>query len=150
MQPIYALLATVLALTSHPARSADILGCFAATYDKAHFAKYPGQTPTFLAVLVERQGEFLAMSVTARLRGKTGTWGEAGACSANGEGLKCYIDCDGGGFTLHQHGGGVMLRNAKGFRVAKDGCGESAQNLVDAVPGNRRFALKKAAAKLCE
>ena len=146
-----ALVAFTLHVTSLPAQSADLTGCFAATYDKAHMAKYPGQTPTMLGVLIKHEDGNIIMELTARLRGKKGVWGEAGGCFASGASLQCNIDCDGGGFLLTPDGDEVTLKNTSGFRLSKTSCeGEEEVHRVEAVPGNRMFRLKKVEETVCE
>lgn len=151
MKPVKLTLALAMCVFAQAAASAEISGCFSASYNAAHLTKYPSQTPTFLSVLITRQDGNTMFDVTAMLRGKRGKWGEAGGCFASGPGLKCSVDCDGGGFELQANGNLLTLSNTRGFRIAEVSCeGETTIHVVDPVPGNRMFTLHRSDEKTCQ
>jgi hypothetical protein len=151
MTPMRLLLSLALCMVAQAASAADITGCFSATYDPAHLQKHKGQTPVFLSVLITRQDENTIFEVNTKLRGKNGTWGEAGGCSAKAGALHCSVDCDGGGFDVNLQGASLILTNTQGFRVAQSSCdGETMSHMVEPVPGNRMFTLRRSDGKACE
>jgi hypothetical protein len=141
--------ALTLGLFATPASADRLKGCYSARYSPAHMQAHPGQTPRFLSVRIT-PGATTVFKVTARLRGKTGKWTESGICDKVGSKLDCSVECDGGGFTLQQSGTRAILRNTRGFRVAREACnGEVISHMIEAVRGNRKFTLRKRGASAC-
>ena len=99
---------TSLALLVAPAATAQTWpeGCFTRQYEAAQLAGQPGQVVERLSLRLQRDGGSTRFRLIARLAGQ----GHAGAAGFGGmvmseqgeclDGQPCYVDCDGGGFTL--------------------------------------------------
>ena len=82
----------------------DALGCFTRTYDRAHFAQHPDQLVTAVKLRIHRPPEknsskywFLAQF---KLRGRDETLRTSGICNEKTSGLRCFVECDGGGVDV--------------------------------------------------
>ncbi len=118
--------------------------CFGRTYDAAHLKQHPKQRVTSFHLfrdftpdpmketpqetrekLIEDDGQG-GIQVTAyvRFRDRPGLFFNGLSCSGNSkDGVRCGIDCDGGGFHLKGSGDSLLLEN-QGF-VVIGGCGAS-------------------------
>jgi hypothetical protein len=118
--------------------------CFGRTYDAAHLKQHPKQRVTSFHLfrdftpdttkempqetrekLIEDDGQG-SIQVTAyvRFRDRPGLFFNGLSCSGTSEsGIRCGIDCDGGGFLLKGSGDSLLLEN-QGF-VVIGGCGAS-------------------------
>jgi hypothetical protein len=131
--------------------------CYTNSYDKAHMGKNKGQTVTTIKVTlmdvsgIENPGADMWADFEVKLRGEGKTkWGDTALCNGKDGLWKCQIECDGGGFELHEDANGMTLSNSQGFRVTRDGgCGE-VTTYVDAQPGNRLFRLSKSKLSSCK
>jgi hypothetical protein len=150
MKNLLASLTVSVCVLTASATAAEIKGCYAVRYSQAFMQAHPGKTPRFLSVKVT-PGSTTVFNVKARLRGKTGVWTEGGICDKVGSKLDCSVECDGGGFTLSRAAGSkIILRNTRGFRVAREACnGEVISHMIDPTPGNRRFVLHKRPLRVC-
>jgi hypothetical protein len=98
-------LAGVLLMLAVPATAGpDALGCFTRTYDRAHLAQHPDQVVTAVKLRIHRPPRgnadkywFLAQF---RLRGKDETLRTNGICNDKASGLRCSVECDGGGVDV--------------------------------------------------
>jgi len=98
-------LAGVLLMLAVPASAGpDALGCFTRTYDRAHLAQHPDQVVTAVKLRIHRPPPgnadkywFLAQF---RLRGKDETLRTNGICNEKASGLRCLVECDGGGVDV--------------------------------------------------
>src|SRR5260370_18271502 len=82
----------------------DALGCFTRTYDRAHLAQHPDQVVTAVKLRIYRPPPgnadkywFLAQFA---LRGKDETLRTNGICNEKASGLRCLVECDGGGVDV--------------------------------------------------
>jgi len=116
--------------------------CFARTYSKDHLKKHPRQQVSYIAVdhlidkktareslqqYVETNGSF-GMGIRVRFRDSGQNWSEALYCERVGDHLRCGVECDGGGLTIHARGKDkILIKTEKfGFRVMADGgCGDA-------------------------
>jgi len=97
--------AGVLFILAVPATAGpDALGCFTRTYDRAHLAQHPDQVVTAVKLRIYRPPPgnadkywFLAQF---RLRGKEETLRTNGICNEKASGLRCLVECDGGGVDV--------------------------------------------------
>ena len=140
-----ALPAPSAAQTRTPIFTADKEACFGRVYDRAHLASHPQQKVTSLHVMrslgERREAENWQPDQRSELIKKFRESGEAevlafvtfkdrkgafyNSLTCNKEGAKgtlCYIDCDGGSFSLKQANPAVLLEN-EGF-VLVGGCAE--------------------------
>lgn len=140
--------------------------CFGRVYDARHLASHPKQRVTSLFLfrdfsvdtnaeytpddpqsLRDADGEYDRVNLSAyvRLRNRKGVYSNSFSCGrADGGGVSCSIDCDGGSFRLKPAGASLDLTN-EGF-VVVGGCGGSEEdndNPVSVRPGadDRTFRL---------
>ena len=125
--------------------------CFGRTYDAAHLKQHPQQrvtgfhlfrdfTPDPLKEVPQETREKLieddgqgGIQITAyvRFRDRPGLFFNGLSCSGNPkDGVRCGIDCDGGGFGLKGSGDSLLLEN-QGF-VVIGGCGASEDEAAQA------------------
>jgi hypothetical protein len=109
----------------------DALGCFTRTYDRAHLAQHPDQVVTAVMLRIYRPPPgnadkywFLAQF---RLRGKDGTLRTNGICSEKASGLRCLVECDGGGVVVPRARDATMHLD----RISGPACEDSGQELTD-------------------
>jgi len=99
-----ALAGLLLILALPAAAGPDAPGCFARTYDRAHLAQHPDQVVTAVMLRIYRPPRgnadkywFLAQF---RLRGKDKPLRTSGICNETASGLRCLVECDGGGVDV--------------------------------------------------
>jgi hypothetical protein len=99
-----ALAGVLLTLAVPAAAGPDALGCFTRTYDRAHLAQHPDQVVTAVKLRIYRPPPgnadkywFLAQFA---LRGKDETLRTNGICNEKASGLRCLVECDGGGVDV--------------------------------------------------
>ena len=98
-------LAGLLLILALPAAAGpDAPGCFTRTYDRAHLAQHPDQVVTAVTLRIYRPPPanadkywFLAQF---RLRGKDKPLRTSGICNETASGLRCLVECDGGGVDV--------------------------------------------------
>src|SRR5262249_55735751 len=129
-----------------PIFTADKEACYGRVYDRAHLASHPQQRVTSIHVLrslgerpeaenwqpdqreelIKRFREDGSADVLAfvNFRDRKGTFYNSLTCNKEGpKGTLCYIDCDGGSFTLKRANQGAVLLENEGF-VLVGGCAE--------------------------
>src|SRR5262249_12401176 len=92
----------------------NVRGCFVRVYDKAHLAKHPDQlvTAAKLHIFAPPQEPGYAphwFTLRAKVRGSDKTLHTSGGCIKNALGLRCWVDCDGGGVDVAPRGDHVMM-----------------------------------------
>ena len=124
-------LAGLLLILAVPATAGpDALGCFTRTYDRAHLAQH-NQVVTAVMLRIYRPPPgnadkywFLAQF---RLRGKDGSLRTNGICSEKASGLRCLVECDGGGVDVVPGGRDATMHLD---RISGPACEDSAQELT--------------------
>ena len=136
------------------------MGCYARDYSPAHLAAHPGQGVAALAINFSEDGDWPGESyffVRARMSdqgqaARDGVQGmtlfEGGTCRhANGD---CFVDWDGGGFTLISRDGDTILIGTRGMRLTLDGCDSDAiSGLNETYDGETRYRLTAAPPEAC-
>jgi len=138
--------------------------CFARTYDAAHLNKHPKQKVTALLFQIryhrhdpepehpEGQRNYY-FGMAAKLKGQKKTLYASGECTAGAKGIRCGVECDGGGVDLqHDARTGaltVSFEDRHSYLRMSVGCGED--KTVDLKPGadDRVFQLRKASLPTC-
>jgi hypothetical protein len=148
----------LLSIASTPVSSAEktFESCYANTYKASHLNKHKTQRLSSITLklydgkeLEGTNGHYMA-DVSVTLRGSdTSKWTETALCVDGVKEVTCSIECDGGSFVLKGDNGGMTLINKVGFRVAKDGCGETSER-IEATAGNRLFRLSNAKLSACK
>lgn len=88
--------------------------CWSRTYDQKHLAQHPQQTVTdmqFAVGYVGDRAEYSAMywfELHATQRGEV-SGVTSGTCWPEGEGMRCGVDCDGGGVVVSTRNDGRVL-----------------------------------------
>jgi hypothetical protein len=98
-------LAGVLLILAVPVAAApDALGCFTRTYDRAHLAQHPDQVVSAVKLRIYRpppgNADKYWFLVQFALRGKEETLRTNGICNEKASGLRCLVECDGGGVDV--------------------------------------------------
>ena len=126
-------LATTVALASAMSVAAEdsVLGCFKRTYDRSHLAQHPDQLVTEVRLRIFRapEGQAKWFEVRFKLRGQSKPRWSEGVCL---EGGKCYVECDGGGFTVEPRTRDALV-HLNYIRTVM--CDEDPSNLVDGEEG---------------
>jgi hypothetical protein len=82
----------------------DALGCFTRTYDRAHLARHPDQLVTSVKLRIrppsDVDDERPVFEVQFKVRGKNKPLVNTGNCSKEARGLRCSVECDGGGVNV--------------------------------------------------
>jgi len=159
----------------NPNFTADREACFGRVYDRAHLASHPRQKVTAMHILrslAERQeaenwqpearqenikrfrdsGE-TNVSAFVNFRDRRGTFHNSLTCNKEGrDGVRCYIECDGGSFRLQRESQNSLLLHNNGF-VLVGGCGEEVEEekQVYFSPGadDKVFRLESKPAAVC-
>src|SRR5262249_48443213 len=99
-----ALAGLLLILALPAAAEPDAPGCFVRTYHRAHLAQHPDQVVTAVMLRIHRPPPgnadkywFLAQFA---LRGKDKPLRTSGICNETASGLRCLVECDGGGVDV--------------------------------------------------
>jgi hypothetical protein len=153
--PAASLTALSLASTPAPAQtrapllSADQEACFGRVYDRAHLTSHPSQKVTGLHIFrslderpdaeyrragardeaIKRFNETGEAEVQAfvTFRDRKGYFYNWLTCAREAkDGMRCFIECDGGSFELKRENAGSVLLNNNGF-VLVGGCGEDVE-----------------------
>jgi hypothetical protein len=106
------MLATALVSTASAGQA--IIGHFSRVYNKAHLAEHPDQMvmAVKLSITPEKPNNSIfnyIFSLQMTLRGRTKTLKTTGSCINEGEGVRCMVECDGGGFYLQPYPNHVMM-----------------------------------------
>jgi hypothetical protein len=84
----------------------NALGCFTRTYDRAHLARHPDQLVTAVKLRIYRRPPDkpdladVLFDVQFKVRGKNKPLINTGLCVPEAGGLRCSIECDGGGVNV--------------------------------------------------
>ena len=103
---------------------------YARTYDKAHLAAHPDQLIRAVRLSIippnAEHPEAPWFNLQFELRGRSRPLRTTGFCLRDGDGLRCVVECDGGGVNLTTRGDHVIMRlDSRGIRVTA-ACGEEA------------------------
>jgi hypothetical protein len=141
--------APAVAETRNSIFTADREACFGRVYDRVHIASHPQQKVTSIHVLralgerpetenwqpdqrdeqIKRFREDGQTDILAfvTFHDRKGTFYNSLTCNKEGpKGTLCYIDCDGGSFTLKRANQGAVLLENEGF-VLVGGCAEEVE-----------------------
>lgn len=126
--------AALVCVSAGPLKAADpMMGCFMRDYSDAHLAKHPAQVVDEIALSVRQAGEFINGTLwvlTARqghvahsglggrlLKQQLLCWKEMGT-------MNCFVECDGGGFTVTKATGDSLTFRTNFLLVGdENGCG---------------------------
>ena len=118
-------LAVIVVAPAVGAKADTALGCFARVYDRAHLASHPDQIITTVRLSIKkpdlRSSYAYDFALSARVRGRDVPLNTGGLCVRELGGVKCTVECDGGGVDIKPHAGHAMMYLDR-IRVAK--CGE--------------------------
>jgi|SRR6516165_785192 hypothetical protein len=97
----------LLSVAAPAAAGPNALGCFTRTYDRAHLARHPDQLITALKLLIHKPPppdtntrKYYWFRAQFNLRGRQETLRTSGFCTEQESGLRCIVDCDGGGVDV--------------------------------------------------
>jgi hypothetical protein len=133
----------------NPIFTADREACYGRVYDRNHLASHPQQKVTSVHILrslgerpeaesfepnqreeeIKKFRETGETNVTALVtfRDRKGTFYNSLTCNKDdGRGAHCYIECDGGSFTLKREAAGTVLLENGGF-VLIGGCADEVE-----------------------
>ena len=134
--------------------------CYARDYDEAHLKAHPNQRIARIRIehfpglygpygedgkvhMDETTGE-VHFTVTVAYRDKPyALLSDSGTCTPDGDKLNCYIECDGGGFSLTDAGADAILLHNRGFRVMACGEDETEGGWVNPEPDDKVFKLTR-------
>jgi hypothetical protein len=148
---LLATIITVVAVIVPAGAETNALGCFARVYDKAHLAKHPDQRITAVKLHIHRpppeysSNGFYWFLVQFRVRGRDETLHSGGGCHEEASGLKCWVDCDGGGVNVAAHGDHVMMYLQA---ITVTTCGDKEEELTGG-KDDRVFRLDRADQRVC-
>lgn len=99
-----------LALSAH-AQTTSPLGCFARVYDRQHLAQHPDQivTAVKLKIYPSPDDHAIWFAIQIQRRGEDKTLHSTGACQNDGETMRCYVECDGGGVRVTPRSNSIIL-----------------------------------------
>lgn len=136
--------------------------CFTRSYDAAHLKAHPAQRVTGLTLRLsyhrhDPDANFPAgqrnyyFAAAASLRGGTRRLVSSGECGADARGIRCTVECDGGGFALKREDAGSLLLDLTTYgrlRLSRS-CDEEDSTELSAGADDRLFRLRPAAASVC-
>ena len=98
------LLGAALVLPAWGAIAAEMpVGHFVRVYDSAHLTAHPDQLVKEVDLKLKRSStdkDVRDFSLRMKLRGRVKALTTAGFCLSEGSGLKCIVECDGGGVRI--------------------------------------------------
>jgi glycosidase len=110
----------------------SIVGHFARVYDKNHLAEHPDQLvkEVRLDITIPKNDSDYAYDffLQMKIRGRDKTLKTAGLCLNEGNGLRCIVECDGGGITLSPNKDGVSMFLD---RITMVTCDQTVEKLMD-------------------
>jgi hypothetical protein len=138
-------LAGIVLLLAVPATAGpDAPGCFTRTYDRAHLAQHPDQLVSAVKLRIYRPPPgnpdkywFLAQF---RLRGKDEILRTSGICNEKASGLRCLVECDGGGVDVVPRARDAMMHLD---RISGPACGEDSAQELTGGKDDRVFRLDR-------
>jgi hypothetical protein len=90
----------------------NVLGCFVRVYDKAHLAKHPDQIVTAVKLHIKKWDDdesYFEYALKVKIRGRNETLHTGGLCREGTSGLRCWVECDGGGINVTPHSNHVIM-----------------------------------------
>ena len=150
MTNLFLISATLVVLTG--VAHASTAGCFARSYDRAHLAKHPDQTVTAVKLqLMNINNTRHDFKLTFNVRGSNKTLRSEGLCLPDPRGgMKCIVECDGGGVQLVHRANDVMM-HLDWIRVTSS-CDENPVEDGQTLSGgkdDRDFRLDRVSDALC-
>jgi hypothetical protein len=95
------------------AEKETVLGCFVRIYTGTHLANHPDQIVTVVKLSIKKVARRVYydydFTLQMKLRGRTKILETAGYCKNEGPGIKCQVECDGGGIYVAPHAGHAMM-----------------------------------------
>jgi Bacterial SH3 domain len=115
---------------SEAAADADLYGQYMRVYDRAHLAAHPDQVVTLVDLSIVRSSGHYRHNFTlhVRLRGRDETLKTEGYCEKDGRGLRCMVECDGGGIRIEPRGYHVMMYLE---RIRMVTCSQDIDSVID-------------------
>jgi hypothetical protein len=138
----------------------NVRGCFVRVYDKAHLAKHPDQIVTTVKLHIKEpdpdpdhaqpEKGYHWFTLKVKVRGRDETLHTSGICFEGALGLKCHVECDGGGVDVTPRGDHAMmyLKSIRMFTCDQDpidGGGEDLSGGKD----DRVFRLNRVNERAC-
>ena len=90
----------------------NVRGCFVRVYDKAHLAKHPDQIVTAVKLHIKKWDDdesYFEYALKVKIRGRNETLHTGGLCREGTSGLRCWVECDGGGINVTPHSNYVIM-----------------------------------------
>lgn len=135
--------------------------CYARQYSAEHLASHPNQTvaqiefghfPTrYKEWAYDPEEGSIPFIVQVTFRDSDKIYNDFGECRPQADGLRCQIECDGGGFTLtHKDTDSILLhtRDGNGFTVT--GCGDEDFRQISTKTDDKVFLLHRLPAAQCK
>lgn len=144
-------------LTFTEVAHASNAGCFVRTYDRAHLAKHPDQMVKGVKLHLKtnnRRSYDYDFSLQFKVRGKNETLRTAGFCNHDPStinGLKCLVECDGGGVNVVHRANDLMMYLDR-IRVTTS-CGNDVIEGGEDLSGgkdDREFRLDRVNESMCD
>lgn len=123
MRKILCVLPLIAAMPVHAAEPAalydayfgkvqDGAPCYARSYDKDHLAKHPKQKIEVIEIDMTKENadgkpntpDAFELGMGLKPKGGKGWYGGSGYCKTEGDGFVCFLEADGGTFTLKPEG----------------------------------------------
>lgn len=136
----------------------DLPACYERVYDARHLAAHPAQHVSAMRIRFFRRPDADTVSAIMNLRFREGSrrYREPGVtyiagliCMREGNGVRCGVECDGGGVALRFTGrrpGEIRLDASEGFVMSGSCPDESRHERFNPQPDDRVFLLRRIAA----
>ncbi len=138
--------------------------CYSRAYSKDHLKKHPQQKvaeirfdhfPTTFGsydennrIAFDPKTAEVHFSVSVTFRDSQHRYTNSGLCTPKGDRYQCFIECDGGSFTLKDRSStSILVVNPTGFAVA--GCGAEEFRMLDPEPDDKVFRLDRLTDQYC-
>lgn len=125
--------------------------CFIRSYDTAHLAKNPDQLVTSMALTIApiaQDDGNPVLIVSTTFRGESYLYSAFAYCDSAGDALKCFIEGDGGSFTLTGRGKGKLLLSVDRGGMSFEG--DTRFHTISGLKGDdRSFLIPSVSADLC-
>ncbi len=139
--------------------------CYGRIYTVAHMKRHPRQKVARISLshfptrfgINDQQGRIvisntareILLQVKVRFRGSRKTYAEVAFCRHEGDHVACRLECDGGEFTVHAHGGRRLLLRPGSYGFRMSDCGESDACWVTRKSDDRALVLNARPASKC-
>jgi SH3-like domain-containing protein len=112
------------------AAAEDLYGQYMRVYDQAHLAAHPDQLVTHVDLSIVRSSGYYKHNFTLhmRLRDRNELLKTEGYCKKDGRGLRCLVECDGGGIRIEPRGDNVMMHLE---RIRMVTCDQDIDSVID-------------------